>query len=61
MKIVQEPKFQPITITLENNEEADLFWQLVIHCSSKRQGKLKEFADAISNWFSNNSQLGGKP
>lgn len=57
MKIEQEQNFVPITITLESKEEAGMFWELICYGSSKRQGKLKDFANKISNWFSNSAQV----
>ena len=58
MKIEQKPKFQPITITLETSEEADMFWEVIVGgvVISK---KAKKFGIEISNWLSNNAQLGG--
>lgn len=57
MIIEQDVKFQPIIIKLETKEEADLFWELLIHCSTKRKGKLFSFANLLSNWFSNEAHL----
>lgn len=57
MKIEQEQNFTPITITLESKEDAELFWELIRHCSSYRQGKLRDFATQISNWFSLTARL----
>lgn len=57
MRIEQKPEFQPITITLETKEDADLFWGLITYGSAKRQGAIKEFGDKISDWFSNEAHL----
>jgi len=58
MKLEQKAKFQPITITLETEEDATAFWDLIRFCNSKRPAKLKELATKISDWFSNSAQLG---
>lgn len=57
MRIEQNHEFKPITITLENSEEAELFWQLLRHGSTKRTGALNRFANMISDWFSNHANL----
>lgn len=57
MRIEQQPEFQPITITLETREEAKQFWDLLLHCSTKRQGPLKALATRLSDWFSNEAHL----
>lgn len=59
MKITQEPKFQPITLTLETKEEAEALYQVVrrdgIKCPiSQAQG---EFLRRLSDWFSERAQL----
>jgi len=63
MKINQNPQFQPITITFETAEEADLFWGFVSGGSGKLNADENEQLDGlrndISNWFSNQAQLGG--
>jgi hypothetical protein len=59
MKLEQKAKFQPITITLETEEDAIAFWDLIRWGGSKRPTKLKELATKISDWFSNSAQFGG--
>ena len=58
MKIEQKPKFQPITITLETSEEAKLLWEVIVG-DQEIGKKAKKFGIEISNWLSNNAQLGG--
>lgn len=61
VKIKQQPKFQPITITLETTEEAEAFWnalrsaETVVVDDSARRIVLD-----LQNWFSSVSQLGGE-
>ena len=58
MKIEQNPKFQPITITIESKEEAEAIWQAIRNMSSgdsDRDAILRK----VSDWFINMSQLGG--
>lgn len=57
MKLTQEePEFKPITITLETEEEAACFWDVILaaECPSKDSHKL---AREISNWFTNEEKL----
>lgn len=58
MKIEQNPKFQPITITIETKEEAEAIWQAVRSMSSGVKER-DEIFRKVSDWFSNISQLGG--
>jgi hypothetical protein len=60
MKIKQTPQFQPITITLETVEEAEALWGAI--CMDGVVNEVPErkiILDDLSNWFSNNAQLGG--
>lgn len=61
MKIEQKPKFQPITITLETEAEAQAIWDAVL--AYKPHGHSEQITNdtlcAISNWFSNKAQLLG--
>ena len=59
MKIEQKPKFQPITITLETEAEAQALRDAVLAYRSKNRNDLVngETVRAISNWFHNNIQL----
>lgn len=60
MKIQQKPKFQPITITLETDEEAKALWDAVSYYEPKvgEMGQIhRDILNALSNWFCNNSQL----
>ena len=60
MKIEQEPKFQPITITLETREEAEIFWDYALLYEAKpteRCDEVEEMAKKFSNWFINNGQI----
>lgn len=60
MRLNQKEEFKPITITLETAEEAETFLKIIMYCSSKRPDHLKDMANKISNWFSNEAQLGGQ-
>ena len=60
MKLEQKAKFQPITITLETEEDAELFWDLIQWGGSKRPARLKEFATKISGWFVGSSEYGNE-
>ena len=60
MKIEQKPKFQPITITLETQEEAETFWAFISIGESKPTeiwGRLDAMSKQLGNWFSNQAQL----
>ena len=59
MKIQQEPKFQPITLTLETKEEAEWLWEMVDNSGPQPSRQQQEFYTALSNWFSDQAQLGG--
>lgn len=63
MKIEQQPKFQPITITLETAKDAEVFWDMVNKVGSRADClnlEAKEMATQISNWMSFNAQLRGE-
>ena len=57
MKIEQKPKFQPITITLETREGAEIFWDLISVGRRSKSGKILSMGIELSNWFSNNAQI----
>ena len=57
MKIEQKPKFQPITITLETREEAEIFWDLISMERVIKSGEILSMGIELSNWFSNNAQI----
>lgn len=60
MNITQEPKFQPITITIETKEEAEIFLGMVLVAHTEvTNGAQEDMAFNISNWFSNDAQMGG--
>ena len=60
MKIKQDPQFQPITITLETLEEAETLWGVIEADNlTKTIPGRREILIDLSNWFSNNAQLGG--
>lgn len=56
MKIEQQQKFQPITITLETAEEADAFLSMVDDCSDSQNVNLavRSLAQSLANWLSLN-------
>lgn len=56
MKVQQNTEFQPITITLETRDEADLLWYMVSEYVPATSVQ-KEFKNRISDWFSNQAQL----
>jgi len=61
MKIEQEPKFQPITITLETAAECQALWDAVLAYKPQRHQHSEQITNdticAISNFFSNKAQL----
>lgn len=61
MKIQQEPNFQPITIILENREEAVDLWKLLrmaeTNIINEDAKKLKQFSKTISDWFTKEAHL----
>jgi hypothetical protein len=60
MKIEQKPKFQPIVMTLETAKEAEALWAAVDRqVETINDGDYKSILIGISNWFSNNAQIGG--
>jgi hypothetical protein len=62
MKFEQSPKFQPITIVLETNEEAMALWNIVedSYVNYDFDSPERMLAMALSNHFSLDAQLGGK-
>jgi hypothetical protein len=58
VKIEQTPKFQPITITLETNDEVTALWDAVRGEDSATMDHAN-IRDALSDWFANQAQLGG--
>jgi hypothetical protein len=60
MKIEQKAQFKPITITLETLDEAKAIWDAVNEGRAST-GNSRSFHVCVelSNWFSNNAQLGG--
>ena len=58
MKLEQEVKFQPITITLETMEEAEALWA-IMECEFETKAA-RDLAIEISNWMASQAQLGGK-
>jgi hypothetical protein len=60
MKIKQDPKFQPITIVLETSEEAMALWRALMLSEGLHDNELEwQTVRELSNWFSNNAQVGG--
>ena len=57
MKLEQEVKFQPITITLETVEKAEALWA-IMECEFKTKAA-RDLAIEISNWMCSKAQLGG--
>jgi len=59
--IEQKPKFQTITIVLDNKSDAEALWKVVDtqtfddHLTKEEE----KFLRYLSNWFSNTAQLGG--
>ena len=47
-------EFKPIKITIESKEEAQLFWDMMEESYTKLDGRKREIAINISNWFYNN-------
>ncbi|MFA6063852.1 MAG: hypothetical protein WC736_14790 [Gallionella sp.] len=63
MKIEQQPKFAPITITLETAEEAATLWRVIRmarHSSAQLSAEDLSFCINLISAFSNDLQLGGK-
>ena len=58
MKIEQKPEFQPITITIESDAEALALWEIVGNQGTGLGNNAEGLCREISNWLSNNSQLG---
>ena len=60
MKIEQNPEFQPITITIETEAEAQAIWDAVLafELGERYHSKINdETIRTISNFFSNKAQL----
>ena len=57
MKLEQEVKFQPITITLETEEEAEAL-RAIMQCEFKTKAA-RDLAIEISNWMCSKAQLEG--
>lgn len=55
MECKQEPKFQPITITLETAQEAEALWA-VLERRVESQSEQKIIND-LADWFSQQAQL----
>jgi hypothetical protein len=56
MKINQEKTFNgdPVTITLETREEAEAFWDIMLHYDNPAdtaKKPAKDMATVISDWF----------
>ena len=67
MKIEQESKFQPITITLETKDEAIALWDAIQTKGFNSDDPKNiprmaafQFLTELSDWFSNEAQLGGR-
>jgi hypothetical protein len=59
MKITQEPKFQPITITLETKEEAESFCDMVTSVVPVTRTQATEnMVGDISRWFGVFAEMG---
>ena len=60
MQICQEETFNPITLTLESEDEAQALWE-AINVGSQRSDALtasqKKFLTNLSDWFSNVAKL----
>jgi len=56
MKIEQEPKFQPITITLESKRDVEMFRQVTRAYQAKGPDDYA-FCKQLSDWFNNQAQL----
>lgn len=56
MRIKQELSFSPVTIQLTTQEEAEAFWDIVLHYDNPAdtpKKASKDLAVRISDWFSN--------
>jgi len=58
MKLEQEVKFQPITITLTTADEAEALWA-IMQCEFKTKAA-RDLATEISNWMVSRAKLDGK-
>lgn len=61
MKFKQNKAFNPISITLETADEAELFWEMMrdVYVTKHVSDNVRAMADKISDHFSNDAQLGG--
>jgi len=58
MKIEQNPKFQPITITLETKEEAEALYKAVCYLAeSGLTSDVKNISRHLSSWFTTEAHL----
>ena len=58
MKIEQKTKFQPITITLETEEEAKALRNAVLQYEDRGAPQIhNDTLRAMSNWFNNVAQM----
>lgn len=58
MKITQAPEFQPITIVLETKAEAEALLYAIDYLNiSAAPKRFQRAIIALSNWFTNQSQL----
>ncbi len=54
MQIIQTPAFQPITITLETEDEAQAFFGIV---SGESDDRSENLARKLSDWFTESAHL----
>ncbi len=53
-----KPKFSPITLTLETEQDAQAFWEIVQQFPNDNANKhAGDLTTRISNWFSNKAKL----
>ena len=57
MKMNQEATFSPITIVLETEVEANVFWDLVPDAQSSEKQEVRTMALLLSDYFSNEAKL----
>jgi hypothetical protein len=56
MKIEQEPKFQPITLTIESKREAEMILQAVTEYPAKGPVEIAFYRE-IAGWFRVRAQM----